>query len=163
MKAPFGAVMFATGRTPNVDGLGLETAGVTLSQKGAIAVDAFSRTGCASVYAVGDVTARAALTPVAIREGSAFAETVFNNNPVAVDHSLIPTAVFAEPELGTIGLTENEAALDPCGGFGLRRALSSHDQHAFRPERARDHEAHHRGPGGKRLSAAICSAPAPPR
>ena len=109
-SAPYGAVMFATGRVPNVDGLGLEAAGVALSPIGAIAVDPYSQTSVDNIYAVGDVTGRAALTPVAIRQGAAFAETVFNNNPVAVDHSLIPTAVFSEPELGTVGLTEPEAA-----------------------------------------------------
>ena len=108
--APYGAVMFATGRTPNVAGLGLERAGVVLTPGGAIAVDAFSQTSVPSIYAVGDVTGRAALTPVAIREGWYFAETVFNDNPLAVDHSQIPTAVFAEPEIGVIGLTEAEAA-----------------------------------------------------
>ena len=77
---------------------------------GAIDVDKFSKTSVPSIYAVGDVTGRTALTPVAIREGAAVAETLFNNNPVAVDHSLIGTAVFAEPEIGTIGLTEAEAA-----------------------------------------------------
>jgi len=110
VTAPFGAVMFATGRSPNVEGLGLEAAGVALNDAGAIAVDAYSRTSVPSVYAVGDVTGRAALTPVAIREGWYFAETVFNDNPLAMDHSLIPTAVFAEPELGVVGLTETEAA-----------------------------------------------------
>jgi glutathione reductase (NADPH) len=110
VTAPYGAVMFATGRTPNVHGLGLETAEVKLTPAGAIAVDAYSQTSCPSIYAVGDVTGRAALTPVAIREGWYFAETVFNNNKLAVDHSQIPTAVFAEPEIGVIGLTEAEAA-----------------------------------------------------
>jgi len=110
VTAPYEQVMFATGRTPNVRGLGLETAGVKLHATGAIAVDAYSQTSCPSIYAVGDVTGRAALTPVAIREGWCFAETVFNNNPLAVDHSLIPTAVFSEPELGVVGLTEPEAA-----------------------------------------------------
>ncbi len=108
--APYGAVMFATGRVPNVRGLGLETAGVKLHATGAIAVDAYSQTSCPSIYAVGDVTGRAALTPVAIREGWYFAETVFNDNPMAVDHSQIPTAVFSDPEIGVIGLTEAEAA-----------------------------------------------------
>lgn len=110
VTAPYGAVMFATGRNPNVRGLGLEAAGVKLTPAGAIAVDAYSQTSCPSIYAVGDVTGRAALTPVAIREGWYFAETVFNNNRLAVDHSQIPTAVFAEPEIGVIGLTEGEAA-----------------------------------------------------
>ncbi|MDB5538150.1 MAG: gorA [Devosia sp.] len=108
--APYGAVMFATGRVPNVKHLGLETAGVKLTPMGAIAVDGYSQSSCASIYAVGDVTGRAALTPVAIREGWYFAETVFNNNPMMVDHSQIPTAVFSDPEIGVIGLTEPEAA-----------------------------------------------------
>jgi glutathione reductase (NADPH) len=108
--APYGAVMFATGRSANVTGLGLETAGVALSAYGAIEVDAYSRSSCPSIYAVGDVTGRAALTPVAIREGGAFAETVFNNNPTAVDHSQIGTAVFGEPEAAAIGPGEQEAA-----------------------------------------------------
>jgi len=110
VTAPYGAVMFATGRTPNVHGLGLEKAGVKTNGAGAISVDAFSQTSAPSIYAVGDVTGRAALTPVAIREGWYFAETVFNNNPMTVDHSMIPTAVFAEPEIGVVGLTEIEAA-----------------------------------------------------
>lgn len=110
VEAPFGAVMFATGRRANTAGLGLETAGVELESDGAVRVDAYSKSSVPSIYAVGDVTGRAALTPVAIREGAAFAETVFNNNPVAVDHSQIATAVFAEPEVGVVGLTEVEAA-----------------------------------------------------
>ena len=108
--APYGAVMFATGRVPNVRHLGLETAGVKLTPMGAIAVDGYSQSSCPSIYAVGDVTGRAALTPVAIREGWYFAETVFNNNHMMVDHSQIPTAVFSDPEIGVIGLTEPEAA-----------------------------------------------------
>ncbi|UYN99744.1 MAG: glutathione-disulfide reductase [Devosia sp.] len=110
VTAPYGAVMFATGRVPNTDGLGLETAGLATDEKGTIAVDAYSQSKVPSIYAVGDVTGRAQLTPVAIREGWYFAETVFNNNPLSVDHGLIPTAVFAEPEIGTVGLTEAEAA-----------------------------------------------------
>ncbi len=102
-------VMFATGRRPNVAGLGLETAGVKLSEKGAIAVNEYSQTSVPHIYAVGDVTDRMALTPVAIREGHAFADTVFGNKPVAVDHTYVPTAVFSEPECGVIGLTEAEA------------------------------------------------------
>jgi glutathione reductase (NADPH) len=101
--------MFATGRKPNVQGLGLEKAGVALA-KGAIAVDAFSRTSVPNIYAVGDVTDRINLTPVAIREGHAFADTVFGGKPVKVDHTDVPTAVFSEPELGVIGLTETQAA-----------------------------------------------------
>ncbi|RME98263.1 MAG: glutathione-disulfide reductase, partial [Alphaproteobacteria bacterium] len=104
-----GLVMYATGRVPNTEGLGLEQAGVRVGTHGQIEVDEFSRTSVENIYAVGDVTDRVALTPVAIREGAAFAETVFNNNPVAVDHSWIPTAVFSEPEIGTVGLTETQA------------------------------------------------------
>ncbi len=104
-----GLVMFATGRVPKTQDLGLENAGVTLGKNGEVIVDAQSKTNIDHIYAVGDVTDRAALTPVAIREGAAFAETVFNNSPLAVDHKLIPTAVFSQPEIGTIGLTEAEA------------------------------------------------------
>ena len=110
VDAPFGAVMFATGRRANTKGLGLAEAGVELEASGAIKVDKFSRTNVPSIYAVGDVTGGAELTPVAIREGWYVAETLFNNNPLAVDHGQIGTAVFAEPEVGTIGLTETEAA-----------------------------------------------------
>ena len=102
-------VMFATGRRPNVSGLGLEKAGVKLSDKGAIAVDKYSRTSVPHIYAVGDVTDRLALTPVAIREGHAFADTVFGGKPTEVDHANVPTAVFSEPEVGVIGLTEAQA------------------------------------------------------
>ena len=103
------AVMFAIGRVPNTKGLGLENAGVKMSANGTIEVDAYSRTNVDNIYAVGDVTNRANLTPVAIREGAAFAETVFANNPVAVDHSCIPTAVFSTPEIGTVGISEEVA------------------------------------------------------
>ncbi len=110
VTAPFGVVMFATGRQPNTARLGLEAAGVALDGYGAVKVDRFSQSSVPSIYAVGDVSGRSQLTPVAIREGWYFAETLFNNNPQAVDHSLIPTAVFAEPEIGVVGLTEAEAA-----------------------------------------------------
>ena len=103
-------VMFAIGRHPNVAGLGLEKAGVAVSPRhGGIVVDGFSRTSVPSIYAVGDVTNRINLTPVAIREGHAFADTVFGKRPVEVDHATIPTAVFSQPEVGTVGLTEAEA------------------------------------------------------
>ncbi len=102
-------VMVATGRRPNTQGLGLEAAGVILDAAGAIAVDAFSATNVPTIHAVGDVTNRANLTPVAIREGHAFADTVFGGKPSAVDHRLIPTAVFSTPEMGTIGLGEADA------------------------------------------------------
>ncbi len=104
-----GLVMYATGRSPNTAGLGLEEAGVELNAKGAVVVDDYSATAVDSIWAVGDVTDRANLTPVAIAEGAAFAETVFNGNPTRVDHSNISTAVFSMPPIGTVGLTEEEA------------------------------------------------------
>ncbi len=102
-------IMFAIGRSPNTRGLGLETAGVALDGNGAVVVDAQSRTNVESIYAVGDVTNRVPLTPVAIREGHAFADTVFGANSWQADHDLIPTAVFSTPEIGTVGLAEHEA------------------------------------------------------
>ncbi|KUF12251.1 FAD-dependent oxidoreductase [Pseudoponticoccus marisrubri] len=106
----FDAVLFATGRTPNTEDMGLEEAGVKLGRKGEIAVDEYSQSSVPSIYAIGDVTDRVNLTPVAIREGMAFVETVFHGNPTPVDHELIPSAVFTQPELGTIGMTEEAAA-----------------------------------------------------
>jgi glutathione reductase (NADPH) len=103
-------VMFAIGRHPNVANLGLEKAGVVINpNNGGIAVDGFSRTSAPNIYAIGDVTHRLNLTPVAIREGHAFADTVFGKRPVEVDHVNIPTAVFSQPEIGTVGLTEAQA------------------------------------------------------
>jgi glutathione reductase (NADPH) len=102
-------VMFATGRVPNVKRLGLKEAGVEIAKNGGIAVDEYSRTSVQNVYAVGDVTNRINLTPVAIREGHAFADTVFGGKPTAVDHTNVPTAVFSDPEVGTVGLTEAQA------------------------------------------------------
>ncbi len=109
-EAEFDAVLFATGRAPNTDNMGLEEAGVELGRGGEIVVDAYSQTRVPSIYAIGDVTNRVNLTPVAIREGMAFVETVFNGNPTPVDHDLIPSAVFTQPEFGTIGLSEEAAA-----------------------------------------------------
>ena len=102
-------VMFATGRVPNIKKLGLEEAGVALADNGGIAVDEYSRTSVSNIYAVGDVTNRINLTPVAIREGHAFADTVFGGKPTIVDHTNVPTAVFSEPEVGVVGLTEAQA------------------------------------------------------
>jgi glutathione reductase (NADPH) len=103
-------VMFAIGRHPNVANLGLEKAGVAINpNNGGIAVDHFSRTSVPNIYAIGDVTHRTNLTPVAIREGHAFADSVFGKRPVQVDHLDIPTAVFSQPEVGTVGLTEAQA------------------------------------------------------
>ncbi|WP_171207734.1 MULTISPECIES: glutathione-disulfide reductase [unclassified Ruegeria] len=106
----FDVVMYATGRAPNADNLGLEALGVERGRKGEIVVDAYSQTAVPSIYAIGDVTDRVNLTPVAIREGMAFVETVFKGNPTPVDHELIPTAIFTQPEMGTVGLSEEEAA-----------------------------------------------------
>ena len=102
-------VMFATGRRPNVSGFGLDAAGVKLAKNGGVAVNEFSRTSVPHIYAVGDVTNRINLTPVAIREGHAFADTVFGGKPTAVDHANVPTAVFSEPEVAAVGLTEVQA------------------------------------------------------
>ena len=104
-----GAIMYATGRAPNTKGLGLEKARVALGDRGEVKVDASSRSSVPSIYAVGDVTDRSNLTPVAIREGHAFADSVFGGKPWEADHQMIPTAVFSEPEVGTVGLSEAEA------------------------------------------------------
>ena len=109
-------VMLALGRAPNTKGLGLEAAGVALDKAAAVVVDAESRSSVPGIYAVGDVTNRINLTPVAIREGHAFADTVFGGKPWTVDHSLVATAVFSEPEIGTVGLTEEAARA--AGGRG---------------------------------------------
>ena len=111
VDATFDVVMFATGRRPLTDNLGLDAAGVATGSSGQITVDKFSRTSVENIYAVGDVTKRVELTPVAIREGMAFVETVFNDNPTAVDHELIPSAIFTQPEMGTVGLSEEDAAM----------------------------------------------------
>jgi glutathione reductase (NADPH) len=102
-------VMFATGRRPNIKGLGLDAVGVKLGMSGGIEVDDYSCTSVPSIYAVGDVTDRINLTPVAIREGHYFADTMFGGKSTKVDHTEVPTAVFSEPECGVIGLTETEA------------------------------------------------------
>ena len=121
-------VLVATGRRPNTAGLGLEKAGVTVDEVGAIPVDSYSQTLIPSIYAVGDVTNRANLTPIAIREGHAFADTVFGNKPTIVDHDLIPTAVFSTPEIGVIG----------CGEASARAIYGDIDVYktAFRPMKA---------------------------
>lgn len=107
----FDLVLYATGRRPNTAGLGLEALGLTLGRNGEIPVDRFSQTAVPSVFAVGDVTGRVNLTPVAIREGHAFADTVFGGKPTAFDHGLVASAIFTQPEMGSVGLSE-EAARD---------------------------------------------------
>ena len=119
-------VLYATGRLPNSAGLGLERLGVALGREGRIVVDDYSQTAVPSIYAVGDVTGRINLTPVAIREGHAFADTVFRGIPTKADHEMVASAVFTRPELGSVGLSEEDAA-----------ALSPIDVYvaAFRPMR----------------------------
>jgi glutathione reductase (NADPH) len=102
-------VMLAVGRAPNIEGLGLEAAGVVLDKKGAIAVDEYSRTSAAHIWAIGDVTDRMQLTPVAIHEAMCFVDTVFRGKPTRPDHDKVATAVFSQPEIGTVGLTEDSA------------------------------------------------------
>ena len=102
-------LLFALGRRPKTENLGLEAAGVALNDDGAISVDADNRTSCPSIFAVGDVTNRVQLTPVAIREGQAFADTFFGNKPTRVDYDTIPSAVFSHPPLAGVGMTEGEA------------------------------------------------------
>jgi len=103
------AVMFATGRVPNTAGLGLAELGVALDAQGGVIVDRYSRSSVPGIYAVGDVTNRIALTPVAIREGAALATTLFGGIEVPVDHDNVPSAVFSQPPIGTVGLTQSEA------------------------------------------------------
>ncbi|NJM83406.1 MAG: glutathione-disulfide reductase [Tabrizicola sp.] len=105
----FDLVMYATGRHPNTENLGLEALGVQIGRRGQILVDEWSQTAVPSIYAVGDVTDRVNLTPVAIREGHAFADTVFGGKPTRFDHDLIASAVFTQPELGSVGLSEEAA------------------------------------------------------
>jgi glutathione reductase (NADPH) len=102
-------VMYATGRAPNTKGLGLAEIGVEMEKNGAIKVDEWQRASVKNIYAVGDVTDRINLTPVAIAEARAIAETLYNNNPIRMDHADVPSAVFSQPPIGTVGLTEEEA------------------------------------------------------
>jgi len=102
-------VMYATGRGPNTKGLGLDAVGVKSNDKGAVLVDEWQKTSVPNIYAVGDVTDRINLTPVAINEGRAIAETLYNNNPTKMDHNDVPSAVFSQPPIGTVGLTEEQA------------------------------------------------------
>ncbi|MGD9811095.1 MAG: glutathione-disulfide reductase [Sphingobium sp.] len=102
-------LLFATGRNPNTGGLGLEEVGVALADNGAVKVDEYNRTNVPGIYAVGDVTDRVQLTPVAIREGHAFADTVFGENPRTVDYNCIPSAVFSHPPMAGVGMTESQA------------------------------------------------------
>ncbi len=103
------SVIFATGRVPNTDGLGLQEIGVELDEKGAVVVNPAGQSSVGSIYAVGDVTNRVQLTPIAIREGQAFADTVFGGKPSQVDYTCVPHAVFSHPPIAGVGMTESEA------------------------------------------------------
>ncbi|MEK7916793.1 glutathione-disulfide reductase [Burkholderia contaminans] len=133
---PYDQVLYATGRVPNVDGLGLEQAGVMLDARGAIAVDAYSATSVPSIHAIGDVTSRPQLTPVATRDGGLLARTLFGGSRIAADHEWVPSAVFSQPEVATVGFTE-AAARDLYEGDvdiyrtsfkALRHTLSGRDE-----------------------------------
>jgi glutathione reductase (NADPH) len=133
-----GQIMFATGRIPNTQNLGLENVGLHGSAHGAVAVNEFSQTAVDNIYAVGDVTNRVNLTPVAIREGQAFADNVFGGKSITVNHGLIPTAVFSQPELGVVGLTEAQArAAHPkidiykTSFRAMKHTLSGRDERTF--------------------------------
>jgi glutathione reductase (NADPH) len=134
---PADVVLIATGRKPNVAGLGLENAGIELGGKGEIPVDEYSKTSCESIYAVGDVTDRVQLTPVAIREGHAFADTVFGGTPRSTVYDCVPSAVFSQPPLAAVGLTEGEAR----NQYGNIKVFSSD----FRPMKNVFAERHERG------------------
>jgi len=109
LAGPYDAVLYATGRVPNVEGLGLEAAGVALDARGAIAVDPYSATSVGSIHAIGDVTSRPQLTPVATRDGGLLAATLFGGRRIGADHAWVPSAVFSQPEVATVGLTEARA------------------------------------------------------
>ncbi len=130
-------VLVATGRRPKTDGLGLESAGIELGDTGQIPVDDYSKTACDSIYAVGDVTDRIQLTPVAIREGHAFADSVFGGNKRNTDYSCVPSAVFSQPPIAAVGLTEGEAR----NKYGNIKVYSSD----FRPMKNLFAERHERG------------------
>src|SRR5437763_10476369 len=131
--------MYATGRGPNTKGLGLDEVGVKTNDKGAVLVDEWQRSSVPNIYAVGDVTDRLNLTPVAIGEGRAIAETLYNNNPIKMDHRHVPTAVFSAPPIGTVGLTEEEARKEYggdvdvyCSRFKpMQNTLSGRDERTF--------------------------------
>jgi len=131
-------IMYATGRAPNTRGIGLEQAGVKLDAEGGVVVDRYSETSQPSIYAVGDCTNRVMLTPVAVAEGQAVAETLFNDKPTAIDLALVPSAVFSQPSIGTVGLTEAQArqSLGEIDVYKshfrpLRHTLSGRDERTF--------------------------------
>ena len=123
-------VMAATGRRPNTANLGLEAAGVALDDRGAVKVDAFSRSSQPNIYAVGDVTDRINLTPVAIQEAMAFVDTVFKGSPRPMDHEKVPSAVFSQPPVSTVGLTESQAR-ERLGAVDIYRSTFRHLKHTL--------------------------------
>ena len=133
-------VMFAIGRRPNVTGLGIEGLNIKIHEHGGIEVDEYSRTSVPNIYAVGDVTNRVNLTPVAIREGHAFADTVYGGKPTPVDHSNVPTAVFSEPEVGVIGLTETQARERLAKVDVYKTNVPPNESDALRPQHPHIHE-----------------------
>ncbi len=135
---PADVVMVATGRRPKTDGLGLENAGIALGKNGEVPVDEFSKSTCDSIYAVGDVTDRVQLTPIAIREGHAVADTLFGGKPRATHYDSIPSAVFSQPPLASVGLTEAQARQQ----FGGEVKVFTSD---FRPMRNIFASRHERG------------------
>ena len=131
-------IMYATGRAPNTATIGLEKAGVEINAKGAVAVDEYSKTSQGNIYAVGDVTDRINLTPVAIREGHAVADSLFNNTPSKADHADVPSAVFSQPPIGSVGLTEAEARkaygevdIYKSSFSAMKHTLSGRDERTF--------------------------------
>lgn len=134
---PADVVLIATGRRPNTVNLGLESAGIAVGESGEIPVDEHNKTTCDSIYAVGDVTNRVQLTPVAIREGQAFADTVFGGTPRTVDYGCIPSAVFSQPPLAGVGMTEGQAR----NKYGSIKVYSSD----FRPMKNVFAHRHERG------------------
>ncbi|MBO6947471.1 MAG: glutathione-disulfide reductase [Rhodospirillales bacterium] len=129
-------VMYATGRGPNTKGIGLETVGVEMDRNGAIVVDEYSKTSVDNIYAIGDVTDRIQLTPVALAEGMAFAKTVFAGEPTSVSYENVPSAVFSQPPIGTVGLTEEDArknhkvAIYQSRFRPMKHTLSGRDEHS---------------------------------
>ena len=138
-KVETDTVLFAIGRNPATSGLGLDRAGVKLDEAGAVIVNEYSQSCVESIYAIGDVTNRMNLTPVAIRDGQAFADTIYNKKPTPVDHSSVPSAVFGRPPIGSVGLSEATRAA-ATGRRHLPHELPADAQHALRQPGAHAHE-----------------------
>ena len=137
-------VMLAIGRKANTENLGCEKAGVELDKRGAIVVDDYSRTSADNIYAVGDVTHRMQLTPVAIHEAMCLVETLYRNNPTKPDYDTVPTAVFSQPEIGTVGLTEHECGRDLRRDRSLQDDVPADEAYPLGPRREDDDQADRR-------------------